>query len=132
MNNKHKEVEEKVIIALCESLALERDEVQKDSRLVNDLDMDSLDFLDIMFSLESEFEMKIRDADFDRVLRPDKSEAALEGEFITDEEINQLAPIIPSLKVAAQTEKIRRRELFSFVTVETLVRMVSRKVLQEN
>jgi len=92
--------------------------------------MDSLDFLDIMFCLESEFDMKIRDADFDRVLRPDKSEAALEGEFLTDEEINRLAPIIPLLDDAAKIKKVPRSDLFSFVTVETLVTMVNRKVMQ--
>jgi len=129
MNVTHQEIREKVIQAICRSLAIEADQVRDDSRLIDDLGMDSLDFLDIMFSLEKEFRTKIRDADFDRVLRPDKSEASLGNEFLTQEEISQLIPIIPALKDAAQKGEIPRKELFSFITVETLVEMVSRKLI---
>ena len=128
MNITTDKIREKVIRALCISLAIEPDEVRDDSRLFDELGMDSLDFLDIMFSLEKDFNMKIRDADFDRVLRPDKSEASLENEFLTHEEISQLAPIMPALKNAAQNEKILRRDIFSFVTLETLIKMVEQKI----
>ena len=128
MNITTDKIREKVIRALCISLAIEPDEVRDDSRLIDELGMDSLDFLDIMFSLEKDFNMKIRDADFDRVLRPDKSEASLENEFLTHEEISQLAPIMPALKNAAQNEKILRRDIFSFVTLETLIKMVEQKI----
>ncbi len=130
MNITNDEIREKVISAVCRSLAIEPDEVQDDSRLIDELGMDSLDFLDIMFSLEKDFNMKIRDADFDRVLRPDKSETSLRKEFLTHEEISQLAPIMPALKDAAENEKIPRREIFSFVTLETLVKMVEQKIIK--
>ena len=128
MNITTDKIREKVIRALCISLAIEPDEVRDDSRLIDELGMDSLDFLDIMFSLEKDFNMKIRDADFDRVLRPDKSEASLENEFLTHEEISQLAPIMPALKDAAQNGKIMRKEIFSFITLETLIKMVEEKI----
>ncbi len=130
MNITNDEIREKVISAVCRSLAIEPDEVQDDSRLIDELGMDSLDFLDIMFSLEKDFNMKIRDADFDRVLRPDKSETSLRKEFLTHEEISQLAPIMPALKDAAENEKIPRREIFSFVTLDTLVKMVEQKIIK--
>ncbi len=130
MNITNDEIREKVISAVCRSLAIEPDEVQDDSRLIDELGMDSLDFLDIMFSLEKDFNMKIRDADFDRVLRPDKSETSLREEFLTHEEISQLAPIMPALKDAAENEKIPRREIFSFVTLDTLVKMVEQKIIK--
>ncbi len=132
MSMTQEKIEREVVEALCRSLALDQEQVKKHSRLVTDLGMDSLDFLDIMFSLESKFQLTIRDDDFDRVLRPDKSEAALEEEYLTGEEIDQLAPIMPSLKEEGRKGKIPRREFFSFVTVETLTRMVSRKILQVN
>jgi len=121
-------IKEKVINALCVSLALEKDQVKPNSRLIIDLDMDSLDFLDIMFALETEFNMKIRDNDFDRVLRPDKSEAALNNEFLSESEIKDLDPIIPGLEEISKTNKIPRNELFLYITVDTLVKMISRKI----
>ncbi len=117
-----------VIEAVCRSLAVEPDEVGDDTRLIVELGMDSLDFLDVMFTLEKEFNMKIRDAEFDRVLRPDKSEAVLENEFLNDGEIARLAPLMPALKEAAEKGDVPRREVFSFVTLETFVKMVERKV----
>lgn len=132
MSITQEKIEKEVVEVLCRSLALDQKQIKKHSRLVTDLDMDSLDFLDIMFSLESKFQLKIRDDDFDRILRPDKSEATLEEKYLTQEEIDRLAPVMPSLKEEGRKGKIPRREFFSFVTVETLTRMVSSKILQVN
>ncbi len=128
MQYSHQEIQEKVIQAIGVSLAMEADEIRDDSRLIEDLGMDSLDFLDIMFNLEKEFKTKIRDEDFNRVLRPNRSDETLEEEFLTADEIARLAPMIPALEAAAEKEKIPRRDLFSYLTVDALVRMVRRKV----
>jgi acyl carrier protein len=121
-------IKDKVINALCVSLALEKELVKPESRLIYDLNMDSLDFLDIMFALETEFSMKIRDDDFDRVLRPDKSEAALNNEFLSESEIRDLTPVIPDLENISKTSRIPRNELFLYITVDTLVKMIGRKI----
>ncbi len=128
MNLNDQEIENKIMDVLCSSLALVPDQITKNSRLISDLGMDSLDFLDIMFSLESEFKTKIKDREFDRVLRPDKSEAALAAEYLTDREIERLADILPELKQASLKEKVPRNAFFTFITVDTLVKMVSRKL----
>jgi len=128
MSYVYEDIQKKVIQAICTSLAIEEDRVKVDSRLIDELGMDSLDFLDIMFSLEESFATKIRDAEFDRVLRPDKSEIALQKEFLTDEELDRLVKIIPALKEVAQNGQVKRRELFSFVTVETLIILVAQKM----
>ena len=126
MNNE--EIREKVVAALCKSLALGPHQVSDHSKLIEDLGMDSLDFLDITFTLEKEFGIKIRDADFDRVLRPDRSEAGAAGEFLSEEEIKALLPVLPALR--QQGAQIPRRTLFSFITVETLIGMIGRKLNQ--
>ncbi len=128
MNLNDQEIENKIMDALCSSLALVPDQITKNSRLISDLGMDSLDFLDIMFSLESEFKTKIKDREFDRVLRPDKSEAALQAEYLTDREIERLSDILPALKQASLNGKVPRNSFFTFVTVDTLVKMVCRKL----
>ena len=128
MNLNDQEIENKIVDVLCNSLALVPDQITKNSRLITDLGMDSLDFLDIMFSLESEFKTKIKDREFDRLLRPDKSEAALRAEYLTDREIERLSDILPALKEASLKEKVPRNAFFTFVTVDTLVKMVCRKL----
>ena len=119
-----------VMRAVRESLALEPGEVTENARLVDDLGMDSLDFLDIMFLLEKEFDRKIRDENLDRVLRPDPVEVAKMDSFLDENEIAKLAPMIPLIKEEAAQRKIKRQDIFSYVTVLTLVKMVEQKLLQ--
>ena len=128
MNLSQQEIEKKIINVLCSSLALPPGRINRNSRLITDLGMDSLDFLDIMFSLESAFNTKIKDREFDRVLRPDKSEAALRAEYLTDTEIERMSNILPALKEASLKEKIPRNAFFTFVTVDTLMKMVCLKL----
>ena len=128
MNLNEQEIEKKIVDVLCGSLALPPGQINRDSRLITDLGMDSLDFLDIMFSLESAFKTKIKDREFDRILRPDKSEAVLQAEYLTDSEIERMSNILPELKEASQKKKIPRNSFFTFVTVDTLMKMVCLKL----
>jgi len=128
MNLSEQEIEKKVKDVLCSSLALPPGQINRSSRLISDLGMDSLDFLDIMFTLESVFKTKIKDREFDRVLRPDKSEAALRAEYLTETEIERMSGILPELKEVSLREKIPRNAFFTFVTVDTLMKMVCLKL----
>ena len=107
------EIEETILRAVSAGMALPPDRIGRDSCLFTELEMDSLDLLDLMFNLEASFHTKIRDADFDRMLRPDKSEASPQGEFLTAGEIAGLAPILPSLQAVAATRPVARKELFA-------------------
>ncbi len=123
-------IREKVIEAVSISLALDPAEISEDARLIDDLGMDSLDFLDITFMLEKALNMKIRDKAFDRFLRPERSEASQNEASLTEEELEKLVPIMPALKAAAGKRDIPRNEIFSFVTLETLIRLITRKLEQ--
>ena len=54
---------EKVQKILAEQLELDADEITMDSNLVEDLGIDSLDFVDIVMSLEDEFETEVPEED---------------------------------------------------------------------
>ena len=90
--------------------------------------MDSLDFLDIMFSLEKAFGTKIRDEDSDRFLRPLKSSDAPLTEYLTADEMRELAQIIPLLIQAAAEGPVARNRVFSFITLDAITRIVQRKL----
>jgi acyl carrier protein len=122
------EIREKVVRALGRSLALAPETIQDDARLVDELGMDSLDFLDLTFALESQMALKLRDAEFDQLLRPAKAAASM-GEFLTDAEVLRLAPFVPALASAAQGRPIPRADVYRFLTVRSLVRMVARRLL---
>jgi len=52
---------EKVRAILCDQLDLDEDKVTMDSSLVDDLGADSLDAVDLIMSLEDEFDMEVAD-----------------------------------------------------------------------
>ena len=54
------EIFEKVKEQLVEALGVDDDEVTSDATLMGDLEAESIDFLDIVFQLEQEFDLKIQ------------------------------------------------------------------------
>lgn len=52
-------VEERIIIGLAKILNKQPSQIQKESRLIEDLVLDSLDTLDLIFKLEEEFNIEI-------------------------------------------------------------------------
>ena len=54
---------EKLIGLLCEQLDIEPDEVNENTDIINDLGADSLDVVDLVMTLEDEFDIEIRPKD---------------------------------------------------------------------
>lgn len=58
---------EKVKEMLCEQLDVEEDKVALESSIVDDLGADSLDVVDLVMSLEEEFDLEIPDEDVENM-----------------------------------------------------------------
>lgn len=125
------QVRKKVIDIVSRSLACDAGDISDDSRLIKDLGMDSLDFVDVIFTLEKDFEVKVRDGELNKLLRPDKAEAARMPEHLSEDEITHLATLIPALVQAAKEGPVLRQDLFDYITIETLVRMVAGKLARK-
>jgi len=52
-------LEERIITGLAKVLNKQPSQIQKESRLIEDLEVDSLDTLDLIFKLEEEFNIEI-------------------------------------------------------------------------
>jgi acyl carrier protein len=52
-------VKERIITGLAKVLNKQRSQIQMESRLIEDLEVDSLDALDLIFKLEEEFDIEI-------------------------------------------------------------------------
>ena len=55
------DVLEKIIDILCDQLDLDREQVTEDSEIIDDLGADSLDIVDLVMTLEDEFDTEITD-----------------------------------------------------------------------
>ena len=58
---------EKVRDILCAQLDLEQDEVTMTSNIVENLGADSLDMVDLVMSIEDEFELEVADEDIEGI-----------------------------------------------------------------
>ena len=52
---------DKVRVILCDQFEVSEDEIQLDTRIAEDLGADSLDVVDLLMSIEDEFEIDIPD-----------------------------------------------------------------------
>lgn len=116
---------------VADSLAVELDEVAYDSSLVYDLGADSLDFIDIMFQLEKEFGVKIREEELNLLSRIDiSSPEVFQNGYLTKEAIEKLLPWLPSLQRIESSDKVTPADLLSMITVETLWIIVDKKLAE--
>jgi acyl carrier protein len=120
------QIREQVWQALARSLTRSPREIRATDTLVNDLGMDSLDFLDLMFALEKAFQVKIRDADFDRLLKPTQSDTL--PPHLTDEEVRAMEPMIPGIVERAQQAQVARNSVLALLTADSLVAMIALKL----
>lgn len=58
---------EKVKEMLCEQLDVEEDKVTQEASIVDDLGADSLDVVDLIMSLEEEFDVEVPDEDVENM-----------------------------------------------------------------
>jgi len=111
-----------VIKCVAESLALEESEIRISSTLFDDLGADSLDFMDILFALEQEFQLNLQKEDFDFLSRINmaKEEATKEG-ILTTEAQSRLKLWLPAMP---QDNEIHVRNLGKFITTESVILLV--------
>ena len=121
----NQDIENKVIKIIADSLALNIDDIKVNSTLFIDLGLDSLDFLDIIFSLEKEFNIKLRDKEFENLLKIDASQAKeINSLFLTKDEIKRISEWIPQINSFPEQDKIKKMDLFAIMSVETLILLV--------
>jgi acyl carrier protein len=58
---------EKIREILCDQLDYEEDKITMDSSIVDDLGADSLDVVDLIMSIEEEFDIEVPDEEIDEV-----------------------------------------------------------------
>jgi acyl carrier protein len=107
---------------VCTSLAVEAAQVHPQTRLVDDLGADSLDFVDIVFLLEEETGVAARSTELGFLTRLDfSSPEVMQNGVLEPALVARLAPWVPGL---ADGGRITPQVLFSHLTVEAVCRMV--------
>ena len=82
-------IEERLYEIIAESLSVEKDDIKSDSSFIDDLDADSLDVVEMIMAMESEFstdvnDLEISDEEAENIVTVADALAFLEGKGITD------------------------------------------------
>ena len=114
---------------IAESLAVPKDDISLESRLVDDLGADSLDLVDIIFTLERKFGINVRETEFNFLTRLDfASPEVMRDGYLTAAVIDKLADWLPQVAAAPDRTKISPRNLFSMITVQSICVIVERRL----
>ena len=119
----HEQGLEVIRTIVAEFLACDVAQVSPQSRLVNDLGADSLDFIDLVFTIEKRFGLRMRENEVDTMARRDAQGNGGTSEFLSPEAVTRLLPWLPELGTNRDLARVRPVEVLPLVTVEALWRL---------
>ena len=123
------DVNKKVMAIIADSLCIEEDEVKLESNLISDLGAESIDFLDIVFKLESEFGIKIPQREFENLARGGIKPEEFEVDGILQEKgVARLKELLPEIDPVKFKAGMPLRELPSLFTTKVFCSIVERKL----
>lgn len=120
---------ERVRAVIADALYADLDKVTPTAILMADLGAESIDFLDIMFRLEKEFNIRLPRGEIEQKARGQLSDAefAVEGR-ITEAGLSNLRAMMPEVPAAAFKPNLHLREIPTLFTVGTFARMVQEQL----
>ena len=121
------EIFEQVREVLVDALAVDEDEVEMGSTLVDDLGAESIDLLDIVFQLEKKFNIKINRGELIPTEKLDDPKYVKEGKLTADG-LEMLKEALPSADLEAFSQNPVIQNLAKVLAVRDLVYLVSTKL----
>lgn len=123
----------KVRDIVADVLVIDADDVALNSRLIADLNAESIDFLDLVFQLEKEFDIKIPRGQLEKNARGDLSEEAFEkGGVLTPEGLTALKNYLSEVDASQFKPGMKVNEIPLLFTVETFCKLVVSAVCEKN
>ena len=115
--------------AVAECLAVDVESVRPESRLTTELGVDSLDFIDLIFTLEKRVGVRIRENDLNLMQRSAEAGGDDDGlaEFLTSDAVSRTLTWLPELATLPDLEHVRPSEVWPLITIESLWRLLEQK-----
>ncbi len=112
---------------VADALGCDEDEVELTASLIDDLDAESIDFLDIVFRLEREFKVKIPRGKIIEDARGDLTEAEFEqGGIVTEAGLANLKSFMSEVPEDRFSDPMKSADIARLFTTETFCKMVVR------
>ena len=115
----------KVREIIADVLVIDEEEVSLNSRLIADLGAESIDFLDLVFQLEKEFDIKIPRGQLEKNARGDLAEDEFEkGGVLTTDGMTALKNYLNEVPAESFKANMKVNEIPMLFTVETFCKLI--------
>ncbi|MCW5588993.1 MAG: acyl carrier protein [Legionellales bacterium] len=115
----------KVKEILADVLAIDEDDIKLTSSLIDDLDAESIDFLDLVFRLEREFKVKIPRGQIEKEVRGNLSDEEFEKNgVVTDAGLAALRSYLTEVPADRIKTGLKVNNIPRLFTVETFCKVV--------
>ena len=126
------QVFDEVRAIILEALGVDEKEVELKIRLIEELDAESLDFLDIVFRLERSFGIKIPRGEIERNARGGLSDEEFEDNgMVTPEGLEALQRVMPEVDPIYFKDGLAVRDIPRLFTVETFYNIILAKLAEQ-
>jgi acyl carrier protein len=123
------EIFETVKKSIGDSCGIEEEKIKLESTLFDDLGIDSIDMVDILYAIETTYDITLKASDFDKDAR-----AELQGEpyeidgVITEAGLQALRRRLPEIDQSRLKPGITMHEIIKLITVHSLCKAILQKL----
>lgn len=126
------DVYEKVKSCLIDSCGLTAEEIEPEKTLMNDLGIDSIDLLDLIYSLEKQYSISIEVGELAKLVAKEMGDVPFEKDnIITDEGLRVLQDFIGTSQQAKIKKGLTVQEIPTLFTVRSLCNLVKKRLAAE-
>ncbi len=122
------EVFDKVQETLIDALGVDDDEVTPEATLIGDLGAESIDFLDIVFRLEKNFDIKIPRGELFPENLAGAESGFIEDGMVTEKGISELRDRMPHADIDAFADDPKVENIQELFTVEMICKFLESKL----
>jgi acyl carrier protein len=110
---------------VADVLAIDPGKVTPDASLIADLGAESLDFLDLVFRLETEYGVKIPRDGIRLAAQDGLADGFEKAGVLTDDALERMRILMPEIPAAKLASGLRTHQIPELFTTETFVRLVA-------
>jgi len=122
---RHDDLYKHVLASVANVLAIDAGKVTPSASLIDELGAESLDFLDLLFRLETDFKVKIPRDGIRQIAQDGLADGFEQAGVLTPAAIERLRILMPEVDPGKLAPGLRAHQLPNLFTTETFVRLVA-------
>ncbi len=125
LTTRHQELYDRVRASIAEALAIDAAKIGPEASLIDDLGAESIDFLDLVFRLETAYGVKIPRDGIMRTAREGLGSSFDQRGVLSDEALERLKILMPEVPADRFAPGLRTEQVPNLFTAETFVRLLA-------